>query len=157
MIYPRRDTIFLSKNLSKGDSSKIRHWLCYFGGNPIGNQGKLSPREPKKAPQYILMVVQFYAYSSLFTPLLIPGEDGDALIMRGYIIHTQHHIHLSANCSPHTRWIAGGGADSRIPELSGTFVPSDHNNLHPSSPPLHLLRPVAHTPQQSYCGQHLQC
>ena len=28
------------------------------------------------------------------------------------------HTHLSADCSPHTRRIAGGGADSRISELS---------------------------------------
>jgi hypothetical protein len=31
----------------------------------------------------------------------------------------RRHTHLSADCTPHTRRIAGGGADSRIPELSG--------------------------------------
>ena len=41
------------------------------------------------------------------------------------------HTHLSADCSPHTRRIAGGGADSRISELSANPVHAEgHVSFH---------------------------
>jgi hypothetical protein len=89
----------------------------------MGNQGKLSPGDPKKGPQYIfdiiLMAVQSYAYGSLFTPLypdyMTEGGEGRVDHER---LQTRRYTHLSADCSPHTRRLAGGGADSRMPELS---------------------------------------
>ena len=65
------------------------------------------------------MAVQFYAYGSLFTPLypdyMTEGGEGRVDHKR---LQTRRHMHLSADCSPHSRRIAGGGVDSRISELS---------------------------------------
>jgi len=54
-------------------------------------------------------------------------------------LQTRRHMHLSADCSPHTRRIAGGGADSRISELSESKgFPKDKSDMR--IPP-HLPQP----------------
>jgi len=76
------------------------------------------------------MAVQFYACNSLFTPLSISGEDGRVDHER---LHTRRHTYLSADCSPHTRRIAGGGADSRISELSVDIILSEFAEVNSNS------------------------
>ena len=63
--------------------------------------------------------MQFYAYGSLFTPQYpdYMTEGGEGRVDHEGL-QTRRHTHSSADCSPHTRRIAGGGADSRISELS---------------------------------------